>query len=1115
MARVLVVDDEKGIRKTISLFLENSGYDVDTAEDAERALQQVNLNDYDIVITDILMPGSSGFELLEEIKDKNSEIKVILITGDPRIESATRAIRAGAYDFFGKPINKNELLMVVDRAFKTKVLEDENREYKRNLEELVGQRTESLYQVNKKLQDQIEEHDLAQQKYKDSAEQYKLWADTINDVIWVMDIYTLKLSYCSPAIVNISGYTAEEILDVPFEQSVTDKSMEHIASQIQEALREAETVENPKRTFEVNLVCKDGGTKWVEVCAQILRDDDGNPDRILGVSRDIFSRKEVERKLTDSNGLYNLFVENMNEGLIMLDANSNIQFTNPAMCKMLGYSKKEIVGKPVLHFLNGHDAETLKKHLDKRKSGFCGKYVMTWTGKDDKSITTYISPKAIFDDDNQFSGSFAIISSLSENDKAKKLLESERKQLLSIFDAIEEIVYVVDIETSNIIYLNAHAKKAFEATEGEKCFESIHGYDERCSFCKNTEIIGNNKGKPYRWEYCNKKSGRWYSCNDKAIRWPDGRTVKIQLAIDITEKRELAEELKQHKDNLEEMVSERTDELEITNLRLKQEITAHERTEEKLRHAVEIAESATVAKSDFLANMSHEIRTPMNGVIGMTTLLMQTDLDKDQMGYTEIIQKSSNVLLTLINDILDFSKIESGKLEIDNVEFDLRQIVEDIEDMLAFRAKEKGVDFLVDIDPDVPSLVIGDPGRLRQVIINLADNAIKFTKEGEITISVSLEMETAKKVKLRFTVTDTGIGIPKKLQPIVFDSFTQGDPSRTRKFGGTGLGLTITKKFVNLMGGKIGVESEPNKGASFCFTIGLEKQDIAVKSKKDLTLDISGEKVLILANNDKHSKWLKKLLDNWECDCSIIKDETNILMDLDKAIADNNPYTVAIINYSDDLSYVEMIAQKIKHAEKYKDLALVAMANLGQRGDAIKMQKVGFSAYITKPVKQSMLFECLVEIAESRNSNDTSGLKSKLITRYSLKEKKRYNKIKILLVEDNEINQMVAVGMVEKLGYRVDVSNNGQEAIEALQKVDYNLVLMDCRMPVLDGYETTKKIRNGDAGVINKDVPILAMTASTLESDKQKCLNAGMTDFLIKPVESKLLVNKIFEFLDI
>ncbi len=559
----------------------------------------------------------------------------------------------------------------------------------------------------------------------------------------------------------------------------------------------------------------------------------------------------------------------------------------------------------------------------------------------------------------------------------------------------------------------------------------------------------------------------------------DGRTCLLESFVDISRQRkqaqQLADALQQAEDLNEQLES--------------QSAWANSMAAE--------AETANAAKSEFLANMSHEIRTPMNGIIGMTDLLRDSGLREDQVQCVDTIATCGMQLLTLVNDILDFSKIEAGKMTMEAVEFSVADCVEGVADAMAVSAAKKGLDLSCYVSPEIPALLKGDPGRLRQVLFNLVSNAVKFTEEGEVRIRAEMERHAGPLASLRVTVSDTGIGIdPEKIDSL-FDSFSQGEASTTRKYGGTGLGLAISRKLVEIMGGEIQVESRLGQGSSFCFTVMLDVPSRPGHEKMDHSF-LQSRQFLIVASSPTHCHILRKYLVSWGARSLICNSGEEAIEAIEQASRQGREYDAVFLEHEESSS--RRLVEDLRSRENLSRIPILLLTQAGSQARCEWLDDLGPAGGLSKPLRQSQLFECLQRFLQAPSH---SGESSKQRPSQGLAESPVPTGLKVLLVEDNIINQKVAVQLLtRRFQAEVKVAGNGVEALTALQDGVFDVVLMDCQMPEMDGYEATRRIRTGEQGTINPDLPIIAMTARAMSGDREECLAAGMDDYLAKPIET-------------
>ncbi len=675
-----------------------------------------------------------------------------------------------------------------------------------------------------------------------------------------------------------------------------------------------------------------------------------------------------------------------------------------------------------------------------------------------------------------------------ELDEANRALAESEEKYRGIFESLVDLYYRTDLD-GRLIELSpsVEAMTGFRAEEllGESVARVYEHPDDRKVFMKMLLKYGRVQDYELRLR---RKNGAIVdvSANSRLIFGPDGRPAGVEgMLRDISRRKRMENELRRARDAAE-----------AANRELQQAI--HRANEMALR-----AEAASRAKSEFLANMSHEIRTPMNGVLGMLRLLLDTDLTPAQREYAQTACHSAEALLAIINDILDYSKIEAGKLDLEMLNFDLRSTVEETMDVLALHAQGKGLEFASVIGADVPTRLRGDPGRLRQILLNLLGNAIKFTEEGEVILRVSVVEEQGDSVKLRFSVTDTGIGVPASRADTLFDSFTQADVSTTRKYGGTGLGLTISKRLAEMMGGEIGMESREGEGSTFWFTAVFERQAGDEASQTTVPVDMRVHRALIVDDNATNRRIVGEMLDSWGCRHEEAADAAAALDKLHEAAEAGEPFDLVLLDMQMPGTDGLTLGTKIRNeGGRLGDTRMILLTSMDVGSQRDRLRRAGFDACLPKPIKQSQLFDALVSSLAGSEPPPPSFVHphDPAVPR---KERRLADgrRPRILVAEDNPVNQKVALGMLARLGCTVDTVGNGQEAVEALKMMPYDLVFMDVQMPEMDGFEATRRLRDPETGVRDPHIPVVAMTAHAMEGDRERCLAAGMNDYVAKPID--------------
>lgn len=656
----------------------------------------------------------------------------------------------------------------------------------------------------------------------------------------------------------------------------------------------------------------------------------------------------------------------------------------------------------------------------------------------------------------------------------------------TILDSMNDALAIVDVLDLRIVAVNRGFLESYDVEEnlilGKKCFEVTHGRDRVCAPpddpCPLARTLASGAHASAEHEHT-LHDGRkvFMEISTSPILDENGNVVQvIHISRDITLRREA------------------------------------QRAREEARRA---AEEANQAKSTFLANMSHEIRTPLGGIMGMAELALDTELDEDQVNILNTINNEARSLQVVINDILDFSKIEAGRLELEQIPFDPRWLVEDVAGSTAVLAERKGLEFISYIAADLPSQVVGDPGRLRQILLNLTANALKFTLEGEVVVEAAVDELLGDRVRLRFQVKDTGIGIPRESQAKIFESFTQADGSTSRRFGGSGLGTAIARQLVHMMGGEIGLESEPACGSLFWFTAIFSLPRAPRPALLTEAVDLNGLTALVVDDNPTNLSILRTYLDSWGCRPTEAQSGAEALARLQDALSRREPYSLLITDQRMEGMDGFTLCRRVREVEKLRELPILLLTSMGSLGDGKLCLEIGIQGYLTKPVRREELHKAIQAVLGlARLPAAERG--NRLISRHALAEDYGVGKsVQVLLVEDYPTNQKVILSFLQTSSYHVDLAENGRAAVEAFRRKVYDIVLMDVQMPELDGYEATRLIRALEReSASGRRVPIIALTAHATREDQNKCVAAGMDDFLSKPIRRTVLLETVDSWVD-
>ena len=791
-------------------------------------------------------------------------------------------------------------------------------------------------------------------------------------------------------------------------------------------------------------------------------------ERTCELEQEIADRNRAQAALEEHSARLGTLVRHNQLAIVVIDADQHIQMCNASFERISGYRSDEITGANLDSLIVPPELKPESEALVERL--LQGDFVLAETRRRRKDgVTIDVSVTALhLEASGKHLGLYVLYEDITERKRAEQALRDSERQYRSLFDQIPDPLFIIDRETHRFLHANTTVTRVYGYSVEELRQMTpldLHPAGDRRLVLPTLDV--HNPDTPFNYVHVTR----------------DGRRIDVET----------------HSDQI-------VFEGRPAWLTIARDVTTRNQVREELERAKEIAEQANRAKSEFLANMSHEIRTPMNGVLGMTALALETDLSDEQREYLTLVKSSAESLLSLLNDILDFAKIEAGKLEFEEIPFCLRDDLGEKMKSLGHWAFRKGLELAWRVRPDVPEWMVGDPGRLRQVLVNLVGNAVKFTAEGEVVVDISRESESAEGVTLHFLVRDTGIGIPAEQRERIFGAFTQADSSTTRRFGGTGLGLAIVKYLVERMNGRIWVESEEGRGSTFHFTARFERPPAGFSPPRTAhPAELEGCRVLVVDDNQANRQILSEMLRQWRLEAEETATAAAALETLERESAAGRPFRLAIVDAQMPEVDGFTLIQRIREHPEFASTRIILLSSMGHPGKADGSLRAGIDAFLIKPVQQSELLNTILRVTAAPSLAEEKPAVAAPALHSGTGQK-------VLLAEDNAVNRRLAARLLEKRGCTVLLATNGGEALELWSREVVDLILMDVQMPVVDGLEATRRIREQENGS-GAHVPIVVLTAHAMKGDRERCLDAGADDYLAKPIVPAMLAAVLDRYL--